>query len=182
MPSPSGRGWRAARRASPDRRARSRGRGASTTRSAPGRASRARAARPAGRSTTRRGPRRAAGSVRTAMATATTNHSGAAVMLQAAIRCQRGSVVHLPRSRRTARPCPASASAPTSSMHAPSRATTSDPTANPSATTGAPTSSATIATMADARGRMRLPATVGARCISDVAMTTDRNPNTLSQA
>ena len=32
------------------------------------------------------------------------------------------------------------------------------------------------------RGRMRLPATVGARCMSDVAMTTDRNPNTLSQA
>ena len=48
-----------------------------------------------------------------AMATATTNHNGAAVMLQAAIRCQRGSVVHVPRSRRTARPNTASASAPT---------------------------------------------------------------------
>ena len=64
MPSPSARGWRAAKRAWPDHRARLRGRGASTTRSAPGRASRGRVARPAGRRTTPPASRRAGGSVR----------------------------------------------------------------------------------------------------------------------
>ena len=58
----------------------------------------------------------------------------------------------------------------------------SQPPAKPTATSGAPARSATSAVSALRRGRMRAPATVGARWTSEAATTTVTKPKTLSQA
>ena len=92
------------------------------------------------------------------MTTATSNQAGAASRLRPAKRCQPGSVVQLPRSRWTAAPCTASASARRRARPAHRRApTTSQPVANPSATSGAPAIRPTSATSALRRGRIRAP-------------------------
>jgi len=110
------------------------------------------------------------------------NHTTPASSPTLAMRCQPASVVHRPRAARTARASAASPTTPAIVSSAPPPAITPTPLSAPTTTTGAPSPTPSTARLAERRGTIRVPSTVGRKWSSVTRITSDTKPIRFVQA